>query len=156
MEDVVATTLSDLREALETEISEQHELELRYQETLVYCHLRRATNVAPSQLLRWNQELANRRQYSAYLTSLAEDAAASARRVSAHRERFATEMDELQALVGGRASVPKEHVYPKFDAIASAWFALDDELRAVESRVATNVRRRAAICDSTFEVFESG
>jgi hypothetical protein len=43
----------------------------------------------------------------------------------------------LQALVGGRASVPKEHVYPKFDAIATAWFALDDELRVVESRVAT-------------------
>ncbi|KAH8047516.1 zinc ion transmembrane transporter [Aureococcus anophagefferens] len=93
--------------------------------------------VAPAQLERWAQELANRRQYGAYLTSLAEDAAASERRVQVHRERFATEMDELQALVGGRASVPKEHVYPKFDAIATAWFALDDELRVVESRVAT-------------------
>ena len=40
--------------------------------------------------------------------------------MAARREAFATEMDELQALVGGRASVPKEHVYPKFDAIATA------------------------------------
>jgi hypothetical protein len=45
-------------------------------------------------------------------------------------------MDELQGMVGGRAAVPKEHVYPKFDAVAAAWFALDEELRVVESRVA--------------------
>ena len=137
VEDAVATTVSDLRDALDAETAEQHDLALRYQETLVYCHLRQPPGVAPAQLERWAQELANRRQYGAYLTSLAEDAAASARRVQVHRERFATEMDELQALVGGRASVPKEHVYPKFDAIATAWFALDDELRVVESRVAT-------------------
>jgi len=137
VEDAVATTVSDLRDALDAETSEQHDLAMRYQETLVYCHLRQPPGVTPPQLERWAQELANRRQYSAYLTSLAEDAAASARRVTVHRERFATEMDELSALVGGRASVPKEHVYPKFDAIATAWFALDDELRVVESRVAT-------------------
>ncbi|KAH8065642.1 zinc ion transmembrane transporter [Aureococcus anophagefferens] len=136
VEDAVATTVSDLRDALDAETAEQHDLALRYQETLVYCHLRQPPGVAPAQLERWAQELANRRQYGAYLTSLAEDAA-SARRAQVHRERFATEMDELQALVGGRASVPKEHVYPKFDAIATAWFALDDELRVVESRVAT-------------------
>ena len=65
----------------------------------------------------------------------AEDAAASARRVVAQRDAFATEMDELQGMVGG-AAVPKEHVYPKFDAVAAAWFALDEELRVVESRVA--------------------
>ncbi|KAH8044313.1 zinc ion transmembrane transporter [Aureococcus anophagefferens] len=123
VEDAVATTVSDLRDALDAETAEQHDLALRYQETLVYCHLRQPPGVAPAQLERWAQELANRRQYGAYLTSLAEDAAASARRVQVHRERFATEMDELQALVGGRASVPKEHVYPKFDAIATAWFA---------------------------------
>merc|ERR1712138_272152 len=87
-------------------------------------------------LERWAAELANRRQYCAYLASLAEDAAASARRVAAQRDAFATEMDELQGMVGGRAAVPKEHVYPKFDAVAAAWFALDEELRVVESRVA--------------------
>ena len=136
VEDAVAQTVSDLREALDAEVAEQHEVCTRYQETLVFCHLRKPAEATPSNLERWAQELANRRQYTAYLASLAEDAAASARRVGVQREAFATEMDELQGMVGGRAAVPKEHVYPKFDSVATAWFALDEELRTVESRVA--------------------
>ena len=136
VEDAVATTVSDLREALDAEVAEQHEVCTRYQETLVYCHLRKPEEATAENLERWAQELANRRQYCAYLASLAEDAAASARRVAAQRDAFASEMDELQGMVGGRAAVPKEHVYPKFDAVAAAWFALDEELRVVESRVA--------------------
>ena len=140
VEDAVATTVSDLRDALDAEVAEQHELAARYQETLVYCRLKKPPDAAPEQLDRWARELANRRQYASYLTSLAEDAAASARRVAVQREAFATEMDELQAMVGGRAAVPKEHVYPKFDAIATAWFALDEELRVVEARVSRRAR----------------
>ena len=136
VEDAVATTVSDLREALDAEVAEQHEVCTRYQETLVYCHLRKPDEATAENLERWAAELANRRQYCAYLASLAEDAAASARRVAAQRDAFASEMDELQGMVGGRAAVPKEHVYPKFDAVAAAWFALDEELRVVESRVA--------------------
>lgn len=39
-------------------------------------------------------------------------------------------------LVGSRASVPKEQVYPKFGAMATLWASLDDHLRHVRSREA--------------------
>ena len=112
VEDAVATTVSDLREALDAEVAEQHEVCTRYQETLVYCHLRKPEEATAENLERWAQELANRRQYCAYLASLAEDAAASARRVAAQRDAFASEMDELQGMVGGRAAVPGGRARP--------------------------------------------
>lgn len=134
VEDLVTTKVQDLRQILDQESVEQQELCTRYQETLVYCHLRRPDGVSPRQSTRWAQELANRRQYCAYLASLGEDATASGQRVAQRREKFTCELEELKTLIGGRASVPKEQVYPKFDAIASAWFDLDDELRRVETR----------------------
>ncbi|KAJ1457294.1 hypothetical protein M885DRAFT_462058 [Pelagophyceae sp. CCMP2097] len=137
VEDAVVASLNDLRAALDSETAELHHSTQRYQETLVYCHLRQPPGVTAEAQKRWGSELCNRRQYAAYLTSLSEDAASAHRRVSAHRQRLSLELDELQALVGGRASVPKEHVYPKFDAVATAWFALDDEMRLVESRIQT-------------------
>lgn len=134
VESIVATKVSDLREILEAENAEQQDLAMRYQETLVYCHLRKPEGVTETETTRWGQELTNRRQYCAYLASLAEDAAASAQRVAACRDKFDIDLAELKSLVGGRASVPKELVYPKFNAIASTWFDLDDELRVVEAR----------------------
>lgn len=134
VESIVATKVSDLREILESENAEQQDLAMRYQETLVYCHLRKPEGVTEAETTRWGQELTNRRQYCAYLASLAEDAAASAQRVAACRDKFDNDLTELKSLVGGRASVPKDLVYPKFDAIASTWFDLDDELRVVEAR----------------------
>jgi hypothetical protein len=42
---------------------------------------------------------------------------------------------DMDALVGGRVSVPKEHVYPRFDAIARSYRAAFTEVRALEARV---------------------
>ena len=36
--------------------------------------------------------------------------------------------------VGGRSSVPKEHVYPKFEATAAAWLKLTEEAKQVAAR----------------------
>ena len=94
---------------------------MQYQETIVYCQLREPAGVGERQLERWKDELANRRQYLSYLTSLQEDVVVSVRKVTNIREQFMNELDELGGLVGGRTSVPKEHVYPKFEGIAAAW-----------------------------------
>ena len=40
-------------------------------------------------------------------------------------------------MVGSRNSVPKEHVYPKFDKIAQLWKDLGDELEIVTCREST-------------------
>lgn len=134
VEEKAMRCVCDLQEILDHETNEQNDLASRYQDTLVYCHLR---GVALDEVERWGQELANRRQYAAYLQSLAEDAAACARRVAARREKFKSELDDLKRLVGGRASVPKEQVYPKFEAIASAYGDLREDLDLVEARTET-------------------
>ena len=135
-QDEVVASLENLREALEAETAEQQKVAARYQETLVYCHLRQPQGVEAEILQRWGQELTNRRQYGAYLMSLAEDASASKRRAAEKRDLFYKEIDDLKQLVGQRASVPKDQVYPKFEALATYYFDLDDELRLVETRAA--------------------
>ena len=134
VQDIVLAKVKRMRDTLDAETTEQHKLTTRYQETLVYCHLRQPEGADKATVQRWGKELTNRRQYGAYLTSLAEDAAASKRRASERREVFYGEIDELKTLVGERASVPKDQVYPKFETVATAWFDLDEELRLVETR----------------------
>ena len=127
----------DLKETLEVETAELNDVVMQYQETIVYCQLRAPAGVTPKALERWKDELANRRQYLSYLSSLQEDVIVSVRKVTNIRESFMNELDELQGLVGGRTSVPKEHVYPKFEQIATSWLLLVDELKIVEARIAT-------------------
>ena len=67
---------------------------------------------------RWSAELANRRQYLAYLVALSEDVQSTRRRVLELQRAYQTCLAELQGMVGEKASVPKEHVYPKFEATA--------------------------------------
>ena len=67
---------------------------------------------------RWKDELSNRRQYLSYLQSLFEDVSKCGGKVSSLRDMYLSELDDLASVVGGRNSVPKEHVYPKFDKIA--------------------------------------
>ncbi|KAJ8599472.1 hypothetical protein CTAYLR_008051 [Chrysophaeum taylorii] len=133
-DEIAIRRLADLRKILEEQTREQEDLAMRYQETLVYCHLRQPEGATRAEISRWQQELANRRQYCAYLASLAEDAAASGQRVAARREKLVSELEDLKDLVGGKASVPKDQVYPKFDAIASCWKDVDLELRTIEAR----------------------
>ena len=137
IEEQVYNSVMDLKETLEVETAELNDVVMQYQETIVYCQLRAPAGVTPKALERWKDELANRRQYLSYLSSLQEDVIVSVRKVTNIRESFMNELDELQGLVGGRTSVPKEHVYPKFEQIATSWLLLVDELKIVEARIAT-------------------
>lgn len=54
----------------------------------------------------------------AYLVALSEDVGSCARRLAQLQHAYHGCLAELQGLVGEKASVPKEHVYPKFEACA--------------------------------------
>ncbi|CAM9950533.1 unnamed protein product, partial [Phaeothamnion confervicola] len=112
------------------------------QEAVVFVHLRQAAPaiaaaVPPPLLARWKAELVNRRQYLSYLQSLQEDVALSERRAAALRRQLGAAMADLRGLVGNKASVPKELVYPKFDAVAAHWLALRRELLVLRTRAET-------------------
>lgn len=79
-------------------------------------------------------ELANRRQLLLFLQQLQHEASESAEAVGRERDRLAAALDELQALVADRASLPKEEVYPRFHQIAAAWAALESECDKNASR----------------------
>mmetsp|Transcript_38761 Transcript_38761/g.51075 ORF Transcript_38761/g.51075 Transcript_38761/m.51075 type:complete len:685 (-) Transcript_38761:228-2282(-) len=109
----------------------------QHQETIVHLHLRQPKGVTPEMMDRWKDELANRRQYLSYLQSLQEDLVVSSQKVGALLEQYNEEVRDLGALIGSRTSVPKEHVYPKFDSIARLWIKLDAEHKVVKARAAT-------------------
>lgn len=46
----------------------------------------------------------------------------------------AQEMDGLKQVVGSRSSVPKELVYPRFDALAKLWLAFEEEAQMLRVR----------------------
>lgn len=65
----------------------------------MFVHLRNPANVTTHMVLRWKDELANRRQYLSYLQSLLEDVLVSVQRVQEHREEFMAAIDDLQSMV---------------------------------------------------------
>jgi len=88
-------------------------------------------------IIRWQEELTNRRQFLSYCQSLQEDVMLSAQKTESHKDNYQNEMGELKALVGSRTSVPKEQVYPKFDTLATLWQLLSAERKLVAARDAT-------------------
>ena len=102
IEEQVYNSVMDLKETLEVETAELNDVVMQYQETIVYCQLRAPAGVTPKALERWKDELANRRQYLSYLSSLQEDVIVSVRKVTNIRESFMNELDELQGLEASR------------------------------------------------------
>ncbi|CAM9453407.1 unnamed protein product, partial [Hapterophycus canaliculatus] len=122
---------------LSEELEQAQHTCVELQQVIVHSELRHPQGVTVDMLSRWKDELANRRQYLSYLQSLQEDMAVSDRKVGSLRDNMSLEMSDLQELVGNRASVPKEHVYPKFYEIAAQWTALYREYKVVSGRART-------------------
>jgi hypothetical protein len=74
------------------------------------------------------------RQYLCYLLNLQEDLSSSVERLQRDRKTLAEDLVDITALVGGRVSVPKEQVYPRFDGLARSYRAAWQEVRALEAR----------------------
>jgi len=83
---------------------------------------------------RARSDLMYHRQYLCYLLNLQEDIAGGAERLQSDQKKLAEEFVDLDALIGGRVSVPKEQVYPRFDALARSYRAAWREIQALEAR----------------------
>lgn len=147
--------LQKLGASLSEELEKAQQTCVELQELIVHSHVRHPQGVSGDMLSRWKDELTNRRQYLSYLQSLQEDIAVSDRKVISLRETIRSEMEELQELVGNRASVPKEHVYPKFYEIAAQWTALYHEYKVIIGRTKTAEVLRT-FCDSYTPSFRGG
>lgn len=142
-EQEAAILLRNVGRLLSDELEHAQQICVELQQVIVHSELRHPHGVTTAMLSRWKEELTNRRQYLSYLQSLQEDMAVSDRRVSSLRDTITSEMSDLQELVGNRASVPKEHVYPKFYEIATQWTALFREYKVISGRTRTTEVLRA-------------
>lgn len=79
-------------------------------------------------------DLLYHRQYLCYLLNLQEDLSRSIEQLAKDQAAFNEELTDLDALVGGRVSVPKEQVYPRFDAVARGYRTAWTEVKALQAR----------------------
>jgi hypothetical protein len=139
---------------LQSEVEALSEDCQQYTDVLIHAHHFKPENVSAEMAERWQQELTNRRQYLSYCQSLQEDVMLSAQKTESHKDNFMQEMTDLKALVGSKASVPKETVYPKFDKLAELWLMLAAERLLVAVREST--RRTLVQFKASFNATLSG
>lgn len=90
--------------------------------------------VDDKEVQRSQRDLLYHRQYLCYLLNLQEDVASSLEKLRKGQAQLKEELLDLEALVGGRVSVPKEQVYPRFDALARCYRSAWKEVQTLESR----------------------
>lgn len=95
------------------------------------------------QLSRWARELANRRQLLSSLESVMEEVGQTEAKLRGLATAFREELDGLQAMMDGRATVPRKEVYPRFHTVGELW------LEAVETWHELNLQF------GSFEVLEA-
>lgn len=83
---------------------------------------------------RWSQELANRRQYLNFLKSLLDEIKYINSKLSTLIEKLKLELTTIKSLISNKTSVPKEVVYPRFDALGSLWVNLFEEVIVLIAR----------------------
>ncbi|KAG5182608.1 hypothetical protein JKP88DRAFT_257717 [Tribonema minus] len=150
-----AALLAELSAELLVEVEQTQIACRRYQDVIVLMYMHQPQGLTIEVVDRWKDELANRRQYLAYLQSVQEDVIISERKVRSVRERLARELSDLRQLVENKASVPKEHVYPKFDEVSTQWRALFRELQVLRSREAAYAVLRKYKASYTSTLVES-
>lgn len=83
---------------------------------------------------RMRNDLLYHRQYLCYLLNLQEDLSVSIEKLVKEAKALGEELIDLDALTGGRVSIPKEQVYPRFDSVARGYKAAWQEVKALEAR----------------------
>lgn len=117
---------------------EVEQLCISYSDILqAHWHFNDLVRIGTDEYHRLVEELSNRRQMSAYLKSLYDDVAMMSQEVMRDRQRFDHVMSEVQELIGGRTSVPKETVYPKFELLAQIWLQLRQNRDQISARETT-------------------
>lgn len=81
-------------------------------------------DATPSMVERWSQELTNRRQYLGFLRTLQAEAKFLLEKISSICDKIGMELINVRSLVSNKTSVPKEAVYPRFDALGTVCAAV--------------------------------
>eukprot|EP00981_Chlorochromonas_danica_P003604 scaffold667_cov168-Ochromonas_danica.AAC.11 len=85
-------------------------------------------------ITRWSQELANRRQYLGFLRTLQDEARYIHEKITTLSEKLRLELITVKSLIHNKSSVPKEIVYPRFDALGAVWLQLYEEVVVMIAR----------------------
>ncbi|CAJ1398937.1 unnamed protein product [Effrenium voratum] len=124
-----------LLQQLTKESEEVSELCQDFADLLVTYSMRSKTeSIDEKEVQRWQCDLLYHRQYLCYLLNLQEDVAQSLEKLRKGQAQLKEELMDLDALVGGRVSVPKEQVYPRFDALARCYRSAWREVQLLEAR----------------------
>jgi len=128
-----------LLDQLTKEAEEVSELCQDYSDLLVAFQSSQRTKqmeglVEEKEVQRTQCDLLYHRQYLCYLLNLQEDVSTSLEKLRKGQQQLREELMDLDALVGGRVSVPKEQVYPRFDALAHCYRSAWKEVQTLESR----------------------
>jgi len=83
--------------------------------------------VDPKLLDQYKSELTLKRQYLINLLELKSDVQASEQKVETLSAGYKKKMIDLQQLIGNKTSIPKDQVYPRFDAISQTYSELVEE-----------------------------
>lgn len=108
----------------------------------VIRHLRAEGEGGSDMTKRLQAELVFWRQFQAFQLQLHDELRIVGEHIRSTRDVFDADLAELQDIVGAKTSVPKEKVYPRFDALANMWDIFTQEaakvalLKAVHSQLA--------------------
>ncbi len=108
----------------------------------VIRHLRAEGEGGGDMTKRLQAELVFWRQFQAFQLQLQDELRIVGEHTRSTRDVFDADLAELQDIVGAKTSVPKEKVYPRFDALANMWDIFTQEsskvalLKAVHSQLA--------------------
>jgi hypothetical protein len=128
---------AELCDTVRKEVDEVSELCKNQQDAILTASKGTASGVAKptaAEIDKARSDLLYLRQYLCYLLNLLEDMGGCIDRLKRDQRNLSEELVQLDALVGGRVSVPKEQVYPRFDAVSRVYRTAWMELHAIEAR----------------------
>mmetsp|Transcript_72673 Transcript_72673/g.168373 ORF Transcript_72673/g.168373 Transcript_72673/m.168373 type:complete len:634 (-) Transcript_72673:140-2041(-) len=130
---------SELLEHVKKEVDELNDLCKDYADVIIAA--KNPPRTGPWDRLPTDQEIERARsdllycrQYLCYLLNLQEDLISTHEGLRRDQKSLKEELIDLDALVGGRVSVPKEQVYPRFDVLARGYRTAWTEVTTLESR----------------------
>lgn len=126
---------NEILEDVQKEIEALTELTKDFADFVVAATMKNQTSKLPEEeVVRVQGDLLYQRQYLSFLVNLQEDISTSLDRLTREQRQLKEELIDLDALVGGRVSVPKEQVYPRFDALARGYRTAWVEVKSLEAR----------------------
>jgi len=88
-------------------------------------------------VVRWSDELTNRRQYLGFLRTLQDEMQVHHLKITQLHANIKGELANIKKLVSEKNSVAKEVIYPRFDSLGTSWLALYEESFYLTARATT-------------------